>query len=168
MSEDNIKPQTAGGSKKKLWYIVGGVLVLIILGRLLSGSIANNGATTALEQTTYKTDNGTVTVGGNSLPSNWPSDVPQYPGAKIQYSGSSNPQTGEAGVSVVFEVNAAAQTVVDFYKRELASKGWKIDSTATMGSATIIGASKGGKIFSVSVVDSGNGTVSVTVVISGV
>jgi hypothetical protein len=181
MNENNIEPQTTKGSQKKLWYIIGGVLVLIVLGQLVLGGFARNGAKGALEQATggkvdygagntatYKTDNGSVTVGGGSLPSNWPSDAPQYPGAKILYSGSSNPQTGETGSSVAFQVNATAQTVVDFYKRELTAKGWKIDSTITTGPATTLGATKGGRTFYVYIVDAGNGTVSVTVGISGV
>lgn len=181
MNENNIEPQTTGGSQKKLWYIISGVLVVIILGWLLSGVFARKGAERTFEQvtggkvnygadntTTYTTDEGSVTVGGGSLPDNWPSDAPQYPGAQIQYSGSSNPQTGEAGASIVFQVSATAQTVVEYYKRELLAKGWKIDTTATVGPATTLGATKGGKTFYVYIVDAGSGTVSVTAGISGI
>lgn len=181
MNENNIEPQATKGSQNKVWYIIGGILVLIVLVRMFSGSFYGNGRDRTIEQATggrinygagnminYKTDNGSVTIGGNSLPSTWPSDAPQYPGAQILYSGSQNPQTGEAGVSIVFQVNANVQTVVDFYKRELVAKGWKIDTTATMGSSATLGATKGVKTFGVYIVDSGNGTVNVTVGIGGI
>jgi hypothetical protein len=181
MNENNIEPQATGGSKNKLWYIIGGIVVLLVLGSQLSGFFARRGIENAIEQATgvdvdygrdgtatYKTDEGSVTVGGNSLPDNWPADAPKYPGANIQYSGSSNPQTGEAGVSVVFQTKASAQSVTDFYKKELASNGWKIESTATMGPATTLAAKKGDKTFAVYIVDSGEGMVNVTIGISGV
>lgn len=181
MSENNLEPQTTGGASKKMWYIVGGVLAVLIVGGLVFGALARTTAKRALERatggkinygadntTTYTTDEGSVTIGGNSLPSNWPSDAPQYPGAKIQYSGSANPQTGEAGASMVFEVSATSKAVQEYYNRELTAKGWKIESTATMGSATTLGATKEGKTFAVYIVDAGNGKVNVTVGISGI
>lgn len=112
---------------------------------------------------TFSNDQGSVTMGSNSLPDNWPSDAPKYPNASIQYSGSSNPQTGSAGIALMFTTTDSAQNVVNFYKKELPANGWKIEQTATMGQSTVISATKIQQTFGVNIVDSGNGQVTVTV-----
>jgi hypothetical protein len=178
MPEDNTTPQATGGTGiagKKLWYIIGGIVVIIILGWIFSGRFARNAAERAIEKATggdveynrdgtatYKTDEGTVTVGGGSYPDTWPSDGPKYPGAEITYSGSSNPQTGAAGAALVLTTSDSPSAVIEYYKRELTSRGWKIESTASVAGATIISATKDGRTFGVWAADAG-GTTQVTV-----
>src|SRR3989344_6392275 len=108
MKGDNTPPPARGGTGqagKKLWYIVGGAVVLIVLGWLLSGLFARNAAEQVLNQAgvdvdynpdgsaTYSGEGGTVTVGSTSYPDSWPSDAPRYPRGEVLFSGSSNPQT---------------------------------------------------------------------------
>jgi len=164
-------PNNEAGSSNKLWYIVGGIAVLIILGWIFTrsagfmamraaGVSATPGANGAV---TYSGAEGSVTVGGGSMPSNWPSDAPgNYAGATIQYSGTSNPQTGKAGSAVVYTVQASAQSVADYYKAQLASKGWTVSATANTGAATVLSATKDSRTLGVYIVDAGNGQVSVT------
>lgn len=112
--------------------------------------------------TTYSNEEGSVTVGGNRLPDNWPSDAPTYANAAIQYSGSTNPQTGAPGSAVVFNTQDSLTAITDFYKRELAAKGWTISQTANVGGATVIAATKDSRTFGVYIVDAGeNRTVTV-------
>lgn len=115
---------------------------------------------------TYSNENGSVTVGSNSLPSDWPTDVPTYGNGTITFSGASNPKTGEAGLAVMFTTPDAAKTVVDFYKTELAAKGWTIEQTATMGAVTVLSAKKDTRTFGVQISNGGDGKTTVTIGIS--
>ena len=56
-----------------------------------------------------------------SLPSDFPADVPQYPGSKV----SSARGTAEMGVAVTFDSPDALATVAKFYADSLASQGWQ-------------------------------------------
>lgn len=159
------------GSSNKMWYIIGAIVVLLLLGWLATRgagfltmrAAGVNVAPNADGSATYSTGDGTVTVGGGSMPDNWPSDAPaNYAGASIQYSGSSNPQTGKAGSAIVYNVNASAQAVVDYYKSELAKNGWTVEATANTGAATVLSATKDTRTFGVYIVDAGGGSVSVT------
>ena len=106
-----------------MWYIIGAIIVLLLLGWVISrglgsAAIIAAGGTPNLDGSATYTDNegNTATVGGSSMPANWPSDAPaNYAGGSIQYSGNSNPQTG-SGAAVVYTANASAQAVVDYYK----------------------------------------------------
>lgn len=161
--------QESGGSKKGLYIVIVVVLVLIAL-YLMRGSFGLVGAPEGVDvdrnldgSATYTNDQGTVTTGSNTLPDDWPSDAPKYPNANIQYSGSSNPQTGEQGVAVAFFTTDAVQTVMDYYKKELASNGWKVEQTATVGLNTVLSATKDTRTFGVYIADVGNGQTTVTV-----
>jgi hypothetical protein len=152
-------------------YIVGGLVALGILG-WLGSSMLGGGAMRAAGvdadrnmdgSTTYSNEEGSVTVGGASMPDNWPSDAPQnYAGAQIQYSGNSNPQTGTAGAAVSYTAQGSAAAVTDYYKQELQRNGWTIESTANMNGATVVAATKGDRSFGAYIVDTGNGSVQVT------
>lgn len=183
--KNNINPPATGdsgnpGNNNKLWYIVGSVLVVGILWWMLSGMFARNAAERAFEAATggqvqyeadgtatYSNEEGSVTVGGGSYPSNWPQDAPQYPGGVIQYSGSSNPQTGEPGAAVMFQVGATVQTVVDYYQQQLTAKGWTVDAVVSMGAASSISAIKGEATFGAYITDVGDGNTAVTAAVSG-
>lgn len=169
MPDGNTPP--ASGSSNKMWYIIGGIAVVLILGWLVTrGTSSLMGAATGNDvdqnmdgSTTYSNSEGAVTVGGGSMPDNWPSDAPaNYAGAAIQYSGSSNPQTGQAGSAVVYTVKGSAQAVIDHYKKELGRSGWTIEATANTGGATVLSAKKDTRTLGIYVVDAGDGLVSVT------
>ncbi|OGG55693.1 hypothetical protein A3D71_02110 [Candidatus Kaiserbacteria bacterium RIFCSPHIGHO2_02_FULL_55_20] len=171
MPEGNT-PSTSG-SGNKMWYIIGGIVILALIGWFLmrgagsligaaSGVDVDRGANGA---TTYSNEEGSVTVGsGASMPSNWPSDAPaNFAGANIVYSGTSNPQTGQTGSAVSYTVNASAASVADYYKQQLAAQGWTIQSTANMAGATVVAATKDTRTMGVYITDTADGNVSVVV-----
>ena len=169
MPEGNTTPP-ASNSGNKMWYVIGGIVVFILVGWFFSRGAGMMGAASGVDvdqnldgSATYSTSDGTVTVGGNTLPDNWPSDAPGvYSGGSIQYSGSSNPQTGQAGSAVVYTVRASAQSVIDYYKSELTKSGWNVEATANMGEATVLSAGKDTRTIGIYIVDTGDGLVSVT------
>lgn len=178
MTEENANvPPAAAPAKnnKTLYIIVGVVLAILVLGLLSRGmsmmSAGVIGAATGVDidqnldgSATYSNAEGSVTIGGNKMPDNWPSDVPGvYAGGTIQYSGASNPQTGQAGSALVYTVKAPGQSVIDFYKSELTKGGWNIEATANTGGAMVLSAKKDERTVGMYVVDAGDGTVSVTV-----
>src|SRR3989344_2541681 len=121
--------QQVGGKSKIGVYIVIGIVLLLIIGWLVKGVMFRSVTGVDVDRnlggaTTYSNEEGSVIVGGNKLPDNWPSDALTYKNATIQYSGSSNPQTGEAGAAVVFTTTDSVETVVRFYEKEPAGKGW--------------------------------------------
>lgn len=160
--------QTVSGPKKsKKGLII--VIIIVLLGIWLltrgRGGIVAPGVDVDRNldgSATYSNNEGSVTVGGGSLPDNWPSDAPTYADAKIQYSGSSNPQTGEKGAVVMFTTSDSATKVADFYKKELASSGWTIEGTANINGATVISAKKDSRTFGAQIVEA-NGLSTVTV-----
>lgn len=169
MPEGNT-PSTPGTKSNKMWYIIGGIVVVLLVGGFLSRGIGDAAFMAAgdrpnLDGSATYTDNSgnSVTVGSGSMPASWPTDAPQnYAGATIQYSGNSNPQTGKAGSAVAYTTKATAQAVVDYYKAQLSAKGWVIAGTANTGAATVLSATKDARSFGVYIVDAGGGNVSVT------
>ncbi len=169
MPEGNT-PSTPGSNK--MWYVIGGIVILALVGWfLMRGAGSLLGAASGVDvdrsldgSTTYTDQEGnTATVGGTSMPENWPADAPQnFAGASIQYSGNSNPQTGTAGAAVVYTANASAQAVVDYYKAQLTSGGWTIAGSVNTGGATVLSATKEGRTFGVYIVPTGSGSVTVT------
>lgn len=187
MNSENqtITPESNNKSSKRTLYIIAIVIVLILLFALLKGSNNGNPGTgaentnpmdmSAIDMTrnpdgsyskTYSNGEGSITIGGGKLPADWPSDAPKYANASIQYSGSSNPQTGEAGSAVVFMTSDSVEKVVEFYKKSLVSNGWKIEQTANMGMSTVISATKDTRTFGVYISSAGEGKTSVTIGIS--
>ncbi|MEK7156552.1 MAG: hypothetical protein AAB790_01970 [Patescibacteria group bacterium] len=170
MPEGNT-PSASGSNK--MWYIIGGIVILALVGWFLmrgAGSLIGAASGVDVDQgadgsATYSNAEGSVTVGtGASMPANWPSDAPaNYSGATIAYSGTSNPQTGQSGSAVSYTVRASAQSVADYYKQQLASAGWTIESTANMAGATVLAARKDSRTIGAYITDAGDGTVSVVV-----
>lgn len=160
------------GSKKTL-YIVIAIVVLAILIGFGMNSFGPKAIAPGVDlernldgSATYTSEEGSVTIGANSLPENWPSDAPKYGNGAIQYSASTNEQTGDEGSAIVFMTSDNASVVVEFYKKELASNGWTVEQTATIGAMTIISATKDERTFGVQITDAGNGQTTVTVGIS--
>jgi hypothetical protein len=160
-------------SRNMMILIGAGAVVLLGIGWFLTGGAAQMALSTQgvdvdrnLDGTvTYETEEGSVTTGaGATMPANWPSDVPQpYQGATIVYSGTTNPTTGAAGSAVVYTVNAPAPAVIEYYAKDLATAGWKVENTAAIQGMNMIAATKDNRTVGVYVTDSDAGAVQVTV-----
>lgn len=100
-----------------------------------------------------ETSEGTYDAGSNTLPTDWPSDAPTYPGAEIQYSASMNPTTGKQGAMVVLQTSESAEKVLAYYKTQLQSQGWSIEGTMSAGGSTTLAAKKGERVLSLIVSD---------------
>ena len=79
--------------------------------------------------TDSKTGN-TVSIGSDTIPSAFPKDMPVYPKAKVagSVSGSSDSKDGNL---VTLTTNDSMDTVVSFYKKELAANGWETSQSYT-------------------------------------
>jgi hypothetical protein len=170
MDETNATQPAPSGSNKKILYIIGAVVVVLLVGSFIMRGVGSIGMRAAGVNTqpgpggsaTYSNDDGSITVGANKMPDNWPGDAPgNYSGAAISFSGSSNPQTGEAGSMVMYSVKASADSVASYYKTQLAAKGWAIESTTNVGGATVITAKKDTRMFSLYVTGATDGSVTV-------
>ena len=108
------------------------------------------------------TSEGTFTAGQTTLPADWPTDVPAYAGATVQYSASVNPATGQAGSMVMLMSSDSPATVAAFYKTQLAANGWAISGTMESAGTTIMGATKGDRAVSLSI-GGADGQTSITI-----
>ncbi len=179
------EPAPSSGSNKKTLIIV--VIAVVVIGALgmitrgfLGGGAAERAAERAIERAgggnadvdlrgdtaTYKSDEGSVTVGENvSLPNDWPSDVPVVRDAKIYYAMSSNPTTGGSGMGAMFGTTQSVSDVIGYYKNELPKQGWTIEGEFNVAGASMISATKGDRSLSVSIA-SGDDETSVTIGVS--
>src|SRR3989338_1262689 len=142
----------------KAVYIIGVIVVLLIVGWFLTrGPAAVSGVDVDNNldgSKTYSNEEGSVTVGGGSMPDNWPGDAPaNFADATIVYSGSSNPQTGAAGSAVTYTARASVQSVADYYKQQLTAAGWAIEGTANVAGAMVVTATKDTRTFGAYIAD---------------
>lgn len=105
--------------------------------------------------TRVTTSEGTVTVGEQELPADWPTDVPAYPGSTIQAAGTVNGQ----GKGALFQTSDASADVVAYYKTQLAAGGWTMDTVAAMGSISVLSASKEGRTVAIQIAASEGQTI---------
>ena len=158
--------------------IVGGVVAVLIVGSVINRLIAKTAAEKMIEAATggkaqVNTDNGEVTVKtdqgtystSDKIPANFPSDVPVYPGAKVQSSVATSQEQGN-GHYLGLETSDSLDTVTAWYKSQVVDKGWKIESDATINGTLILGATKDTRQLSVSVSDGGSGKVAITLVVA--
>ena len=165
--ENEIGQTPEKKSKKMLWVIVG-IIILLLLGWLIArgtGFLGRQAAEKAIEEasggkadvnlgndgsTEVKTDEGTGST-ANKLPDNWPSDVPAYPNAKIELSGSSNAnENRDEGIAVIFITDDSAQKTADYFKQELKNQQWTIETTADVGGSQVLSAKKDDREFGLS------------------
>lgn len=158
---------------KKILFAVVGILLLTGAGcsnyvtekavEKMSGDkvdISNNG-----ESVKIKTDDGTIQMGGKQkLPESWSSDVPHYPGATIQFSGSTNSAEGKLTTSVISETKDSGQTVLDFYTKEFEDKGWTTESNYQSVGMSILMVKKDNRVLSLTIIVNGEST-SITAVL---
>lgn len=169
MDEQNIIA-TPNTSKKTVPAIIAVIILVGVGWFFMKGGV---GVPTGIDvdrnmdgSATYSSNDGSVTVGAKSYPDNWPGDAPKYSNGQIQYSVSSNQQTGQNGSMITLTTSDSAQKVVDFYKSELGANGWKIEQTANVGTMTVISATKGTMEFSVQVLNTDNKQTTITIAIS--
>jgi hypothetical protein len=97
--------------------------------------------------------------GGKTIPANFPKDIPVYKNAKV--TDVQPPPPGmppAAALYVVFlETSDSKATVLEFYKRELAAAGWKLEK-AFSGSPDAFHGMKGDRMLSVGVLERGKNT----------
>lgn len=124
---------------RKIMSAVGGVVAEKALEGATGGKVDINGG-----KVTIKGENGgTVTYGDTSLPADWPSDAPVYPGAKITFSGSSSANAdGKTAATVALTTSDSSDKVSSYYKDQIAAKGWTIKGTAQAQGTTSISAEK--------------------------
>ena len=93
------------------------------------------------------TEEGTFQT-GNSMPEDWPKDVPVYAGATVQFSGTASPENGQRGSAVVLVTADSATDVAAFYKETLKENGWTVQSTMEAQGTIIFSAEKDDRVFS--------------------
>ncbi len=108
------------------------------------------------------TSEGTFTAGQTTMPSDWPTDVPAYVGATVQYSASVNPTTGQPGSMVMLMSSDGVAEVAAFYKTQLVLNGWALSGTLESAGTTIMGATKGDRVVSLSIAGT-DGQTSITI-----
>ncbi|MDP1688736.1 MAG: hypothetical protein Q8L47_01220 [bacterium] len=178
-NQETQKETAKTDSSKKNTYIVVAIVVIVGLawmfgrggsygmpGRSIIGLPGGVNVDTNLDGSgTYTTKDGSVTVGKNTYPDNWPSDAPKYGNAQIQFSGSTNPESGDEGAVVTFTTTDSVQQVTDFYKNELSKNGWKVEESMTAGQMTLMSGKKGTMTLTVQIVSAEKAPVTVTVAI---
>lgn len=113
--------------------------------------IDSNGKSGSVE---IKSKDGSIRIGENKLPADFPKDIPIYKPSKTT-SSMSNTLEGKKTFVVTLTTDADIDGVTDFYKSGLAGKGWTEKSALTGGD----GASK----FSTLAYEKGETIVTVTV-----
>lgn len=169
MDEQNTSAPTSPSSNKTIPIVVGVVIVLAVGWYFTRGVGMPYGVNMDRNMdgsATYSNDQGSVTVGTQTYPDNWPSDAPKYANGQVQYSASSDQQTGGKGSMVMFTTSDSPQTVSAFYKKELPVQGWKIEQTATINQMTVISGTKETMTFSVQIAVGDNNQTTVTAVVA--
>ncbi len=84
-----------------------------------------------------------ISTGENiKLPDNWPSSIPLPNDAKISYAQSGGSADG-SGQTVAFTTRDSMSEVTEFYKSELADKGWTIEATMVTTDGGMVSATQG-------------------------
>ena len=131
---ENTPPPSSGG--KSVLAIVVVIVLLLVVGFVIAKKVVTGvQAPTQTQETgdenTITTDQGSVTYGNSSLPKDWPTDVPQYPGASVAFAGSTTDANGKAAMGVVFYTSDTPEKVMAYYQQELPAKGWTVKGTSS-------------------------------------
>ncbi len=146
--------QPKGGALKGVIVLVALLLVGWFLMNWLLGSFSGgavkNAVENAIEQATGKnadvnigedgsfsvtTEEGTASF-GTELSTDWPNDVPTYPGAEVTYSAvGNNLADGGLGGYATFTTSDSAQKVIDFYNSEMAANRWTVKASVNIASS---------------------------------
>jgi len=88
-----------------------------------------------------------------ALPDNFPKDVPMIPGGSVKTAITTNDV-----VSIALIASAPVEEVAKYYRDNLQSQGWKLESTALIGQVTMVSASKDQRNFGAQIVKGDDGT----------
>jgi hypothetical protein len=103
-----------------------------------------------------KTDKGTFST-GKEMPKEWPEDAPVYPGAKVQYSATTD-QDGQSGHAVVLMTSDKADKVSAYYTEQFRTLGWTMTTAAQSAGGTMMVATKDDRGMSVMIAETDAGT----------
>ncbi|MDP1808675.1 MAG: hypothetical protein Q8L35_03965 [Actinomycetota bacterium] len=102
---------------------------------------------------------GTLKVGENTLPADFPKDVPVYKPNTVK-SSMSNIVEGKKSFVVILTTKADVDAVADFYKKGLTGNGWTEKSALTGGEGgtrfATLGYEKGGAMVTVTITRANN------------
>jgi hypothetical protein len=165
------KPKTSSKKdNKKMYMIIGGVVaVLLVLGVLsrVMNRTATNGVgltTNGNGSATLKTANGDeISTGTQSLPKDFPGNVPTYPGTIVQ--GTRLTTDGKVGWSVVIETKDDAAKVTDSLTKSFSSNGWTTSVDNKTADGGLLAAENGNlHVQATTVTQNGKTTISYVVV----
>lgn len=144
----------AGGLPPIVKVLIAVFVVLVVLGSIISfviGKVVKKAGTSILNKAIEQksgiktsiedlekgkmtfTDPKTgaqVQINSGEIPSDFPKNFPLYPGAKLAATMSGNNENDEGGFWLTFTTNDSVTKVVDYFKSNLAFKGWT--STAVL------------------------------------
>ena len=163
-------------SSKQIWYIIGIIAVILLVGWALlnrnggSGSIFGGSATQSNSTaTTTGTTGGTggTTAGTNRFPAGWPADAPALmSGAKITYTGAVDPKTKVAGPTIVYTASGSPATAVAFFKSQFSKQGWTFRGQGNVEGSVQLAATKDTRKITVTILETRAGVLNITVGIS--
>ena len=88
-------------------------------------------------KTTFKTQEGKITISENKVPKSFPPDVTIYKNSKVQSS-----TEAEDGISVTSTTADSISTVTNFYQEDLAKNGWTVERKDILKDNSLITAKK--------------------------
>jgi len=165
-------------NSRQIWYAIGILAVILLVGwALLNRSGTSNSifgfGNTDTQATTTETTTGTTggtggtTAGGSGFPAGWPSDAPALQsGAKITYTGATDPKTKLAGPTVVYTVSGTPATAVTFFKSQFSRQGWTFRGQGNVLGSVQLAATKDTRKVTVTILETQTGILNVTVGIS--
>ncbi len=160
-------------SSKKIWYAIGAVAIILLVGwALMNRTASTNGNTdtqaTSTATTTNDTAGGTTSgTGAGKLPAGWPADAPALQsGAKITYSGAVDPETKIVGPMVIYTVSGTPASAVTFFKSQFTKQGWTFRGQGNVLGSVQLAATKDTRRVTVTILETRPGVLNVTVGIS--
>lgn len=101
--------------------LIGGILTTIFVGSVFKKAAKNVSVDSQSGTVNVRSEDGSASIGGEAkIPSDFPKDVPVYPGSKVTFA----VKTEGKNFSVAVLTKDDVAKVMDYYKRELAAKGW--------------------------------------------
>ena len=176
MPEESTQKKSSGN--KKTLIVVAVIVLLVILGGVsyfLQQKSSERAAEKVIEdatggkvdisdggkKVTIETDEGKITVEQNEIPKNFPSDVPVYSGAEVITSSESGDN-----FTLTLKTNDSVSKVSDFYKTDLADKGWILSNPIDLSGSTAITATKDNRELNVIITPDTNGKTTIAIVIN--
>ena len=160
-------------SSKQIWYAIGAVAVILLVGWAVMNRNASTNGNTDTQATSTATSTGTTGTGGTTatgagkLPAGWPADAPALQsGAKITYSGAIDPETKIVGPMVIYTVSGTPASAVTFFKSQFTKHGWTFRGQGNVQGSVQLAATKDTRRVTVTILETRAGVLNVTVGIS--